>query len=147
MKSRDLSNLMWSEALSMLEQADRLQRQFFRAGSAAAQVWEPPVDVIETADALIVYVALPGVAADTLTIGVETDAITVSALRPFAGAATANARIHRVEIPYGRFERRLALPMHVLQLANRTLADGCLTLTFAKRVARSGDPRNRSSPR
>ena len=29
MTSRDLSRLMWSEALSLLEQADRLHRQFF----------------------------------------------------------------------------------------------------------------------
>jgi HSP20 family molecular chaperone IbpA len=148
MRSRDLSNLMWTEALSLLEQADRLQRQFFRAGSAESHVWEPPVDVIETADALIVHVALPGVAADTITIGIEPEAITVSALRPFAGAATASgARIHRVEIPYGRFARRIALPMQVLQLAGRTLADGCLTLTFAKRGTRGNEPRNRVTDR
>jgi len=147
MRSRDLSNLMWAEALSLLEQAERLQRQFFRVGSAQARVWEPPVDVVETADALIVHVALPGAAADTVTIGVEHDAITVSALRPFAGAAAPGARIHRVEIPYGRFERRIALPMQVLQLAGRALADGCLTLTFAKRAAPGGDPRNRADRR
>lgn len=137
MKSRDLSNLMWTEALSLLEQADRLQRQFFRVGASEAQVWEPPVDVVETADALMVQVALPGVAADTITIGIETDTLTVSALRPFAGAAAPSARIHRVEIPYGRFERRIALPMHALQLANRILADGCLTLIFTKRAPRA----------
>ena len=147
MRSRDLSNLMWNEALSLLEQADRLQRQFFRAGSAEIQVWEPPVDVVETADAVIVHVALPGVAAETITIGVEEDAITVSALRPFAGTAPSSARIHRVEIPYGRFERRIALPMHALQLAGRALADGCLTLTFAKRGARANSSRNRVGDR
>lgn len=137
MKSRDLSNVMWTEALSLLEQADRLQRQFFRVGATEAQVWEPPIDMAETADALMVQIALPGVAADTITIGIETDAVTISALRPFAGAAASSARIHRVEIPYGRFERRIALPMHVLQLAERRLADGCLTLIFAKRASRA----------
>ena len=60
MKSRDLSNLMWTEALSLLEQADRLQRQFFRVGTTEAQVWEPPIDMAETADALIVQVARMG---------------------------------------------------------------------------------------
>lgn len=147
MKSRDLSNLMWTEALSLLEQADRLQRQFFRVGSTEAQVWEPPVDVFETADALVVQVALPGVAADTITIGIEDDAITISALRPFAGAAASSSRIHRVEIPYGRFERRLALPMHILQLADRRHADGCLTLVFAKRAAQASESRHRANKR
>ena len=44
------------------------------------------------------------------------------------------ARIHRVEIPYGRFSRRVLLPNHRLELAGRRYADGCLTLTFAKRT-------------
>ena len=66
MRSRDARSWMWGEALSLLEQAERLQRQFFRMGSspAHAQVWEPPVDVVETADAVWVHVALPGAAAD-----------------------------------------------------------------------------------
>ncbi len=140
---RALTPWMLGEALSLLEQADRLQRQFFRMGSAEAHVWEPPVDIVETADSVIVHVALPGVAADSITIGVEPDAVTVSALRPFAGAAPGAARIHRVEIPYGRFQRRVALPMHALQFSGEALANGCLTLTFAKRAARALDPRFR----
>jgi HSP20 family protein len=135
MKSRDLRSLMWGEALSLLEQADRLHRQFFRLESttARAPAWEPPVDVIETADELIVHVALPGVPADAVAIGVEAGGVTISALRPFPARA-GGARIRRVEIPYGRFERRIALPMSALELIGRTLQDGCLTLTFAKRM-------------
>ncbi len=134
---------MLGEALSLLEQADRLQRQFFRLASAEGQVWEPPIDIVETADSLIVHVALPGVTADSITIGMEADAVTVSALRPFAAAAPGAARIHRVEIPYGRFQRRVELPMHALQFSGETLAGGCLTLTFAKRAASAVDPRSR----
>lgn len=124
---------MWGEALSLLEQAERLQRQFFRvAPSAAVRSWEPPIDVVETGDALQVHVALPGVGADSVAIGIERDAVTISALRPFP-ACDRGAHIHRLEIPYGRFERRIALPMHALELNGRTLANGLLTLTFAKR--------------
>jgi len=134
MRSRDFHNLMWGEALSLLEQAERLQRQFFRLESARAPApsWEPPIDVIETADALVVEVALPGVVADAVTIGMDAGGVTISALRAFP-AREGSARIRRVEIPYGRFERRIALPMHALELAGRTLRDGCLTLEFAKR--------------
>ena len=60
MNSRDFSRLMWSEALSMLEQADRLHRQFFQPAATQAPAWEPPVDVIESAEAVWVQVALPG---------------------------------------------------------------------------------------
>jgi HSP20 family protein len=135
MKSRDLRSLMWGEALSLLDQADRLQRQFFRLESARAQApsWEPPIDVVETADAVVINVALPGVPPDAVTIGVDAGGVTISALRAFP-AREHGARIRRVEIPYGRFERRIALPMQALELSARILQDGCLTLTLAKRM-------------
>ncbi|OGA30280.1 MAG: heat-shock protein Hsp20 [Betaproteobacteria bacterium RIFCSPLOWO2_02_FULL_65_24] len=137
MRSRDARSWMWGEALSLLEQAERLQRQFFRMGSspAHAQVWEPPVDVIETAQEVRVLVALPGVSPDAVAICAEPGAVIVSALRAFPECA--GARIHRVEIPYGRFERRIALPSH-MELAGRSLADGVLELVFRKRFDEQG---------
>ena len=136
MNSRDLSRLMWSEALSLLEQADRLHRQFIRPAAAEAPPWEPPVDIIETSDAVWVHVALPGAAADSVTVEVESAAITVSANRPFplgSSESECAARIHALEIPYGRFERRIGLPTQALSLAGRKLQDGCLTLIFSKK--------------
>lgn len=135
MNSRDLRSWMWAEALSMFDEAERLQRRFFRAGQEATQAsWEPPIDVIETAGALLLQIALPGVAEDSIVLVSEPGAITISALRPFAAGAGSGARIHRVEIPYGRFSRRVPLPSHRLELADQRYADGCLTLTFAKRM-------------
>lgn len=131
MKSRDLSSWMWADALSLLEQAERRQRQFFRTSSADAQYWEPPVDVVESEDAVIVHVALPGVPAAAIVVSFEPGAITVSGMRDFPAMRTA-ARIHRIEIPYGRFERRIPLCLHALEPAARELADGCLVLTFSK---------------
>ena len=134
MRSRDIHGLMWGEALSLLERAERLQRQFFRVGSAArAQVWEPPMDVLETPEGLRVHVALPGVAAESIVIGLEADAVAIAALRPFP-SGEGRERIHRLEIPYGRFERRIALPLHALELREKTFANGMLTLTFARRA-------------
>lgn len=129
MKSRDLSSWMWGDALSLLEQADRLRRQFFRTGSAVGG-WEPPVDVVETEDSIIVHVVLPGVPAARVAVSFEPDAITVSGVRRFP--APPAARIHRIEIPYGRFERRIPLPLHALEPASREVADGCLALMFRK---------------
>jgi HSP20 family protein len=136
MNSRDLSRLMWSEALSMLEQADRLHRQFFRPAAAHAPAWEPPVDVIESADAIWVQVALPGVDPASVTVGLEPDALTVSAQRSFprgSGDGGRTARIRALEIPYGRFQRRIGLPLQALTLASKRMQDGCLTLTFSRK--------------
>ena len=135
MTSRDLSNLMWGEALSLLEQADRLHRQFCRPVAAPAPAWEPPVDVIETADTVLVHVALPGADADSVLVELEPGAIAISAHRlfPLDASASQMARVHALEIPYGRFERRIGLPMQTLALTGRKLQDGCLTLTFSKK--------------
>ena len=122
----------WAEALTLLEQAERLQREFFRPAEAG-QTWEPPVDVFESAEALFVCVALPGVSPDAIVVGYEADSITVSALRAFPISAR-GARLHRVEIPYGRFFRRIELPCNRLEPAGRSFIDGCLTLAFRKRA-------------
>ena len=126
---------MWGEALSLMEQAERLQRQFFRMAPAShAYAWEPPADITESEDGFCVQVALPGVAPDALSVDIEPDAISISALRSFPECRS-GARIHRVEIPYGRFKRRIALPIHALELTERSLKDGVLTLVFS-RIAR-----------
>lgn len=130
MRSRDFSSWIWGDALSLLENARRLQRDVLRAGSTDAPHWEPPVDVIETASAVLVYVALPGVPADTLVVAFDPGGITVTGVRPMPCAA--NARIHRFEIPYGRFRRRIALPLHALAPESSELANGCLILTLNK---------------
>jgi HSP20 family molecular chaperone IbpA len=124
---------MLGEALSMLDRAERLQRQFF---THAVDAWEPPVDILETQTGLEVHVALPGVAADSITIALDAGGVSVSALRSFPCRET-GAHLHRIEIPYGRFERRIALPLEdpymPIELAARRFADGVLTLTFRKK--------------
>ncbi|HEX4597221.1 MAG TPA: Hsp20/alpha crystallin family protein [Burkholderiaceae bacterium] len=130
MGPRDLSTWMWGDALSVLEQAERLHRQFVRASLTEARCWEPPVDVVESDTEVTVQVALPGVPAVAVVVGLDPDGITVSGLRAFP--ASPAARIHRIEIPYGRFQRRIPLPMHALEPSAQQLIDGCLLLTFTK---------------
>jgi HSP20 family molecular chaperone IbpA len=133
MKVRDPTLWMWGEALDMLDRADRLHRQFFLLGAArnASPTWEPPVDIFETEDRFVIMVALPGVRADGLAIELEAGAIVVRGQRRLPSLGP-TCRIHRLELPYGRFERRIELPPRQLQLGERSLADGCLTLALTK---------------
>jgi len=136
MTANDLTRLMWSDALSLLDRAERLQRQFIRPAATRRPAWEPPVDVVETAQTLRVTVALPGVEPGSIAVAMEPEAITVTAHRAFAVSAVDNAhsaRIHSLEIPHGRFERRIGLPMRTLSLVKQNLQDGCLSLIFGKK--------------
>jgi HSP20 family molecular chaperone IbpA len=124
---------MWNEALSMLDRADRLHRQFF---THATHSWEPPVDVVELPDEIRMHIALPGVDPDSITLAVEAGGLTISALRAFPCREN-GAHIHRIEIPYGRFERRIQIalddPYQPVELAGKALSNGILTLTFRKK--------------
>jgi HSP20 family protein len=43
---------------------------------------------------------------------------------------SSGAAIHRLEIPYGRFERRIPLPPGNYRLHEQFLEDGCLVLVL-----------------
>jgi HSP20 family protein len=133
MKVRDPTGWMWGEALEMLERADRIQRQFCQLGAqrGGAPVWEPPVDIFETEQQIIVLAALPGVSADQLSIALDGAALVVRGQRAMPDLGH-SARIHRVELPYGRFERRIELPARQLRLGQPSLRDGCLVLVLQK---------------
>ena len=128
---RDPKNQMWAEACAMLKQAEALQRQFFEPSQGArAARWEPPVDVFETERQLWIIAALPGVAPEAVRVEIEGPTLIIAGLRPLPSKGR-NANIVRLEIPYGRFERRITLSPR-LRLSERELANGCLVLTFAK---------------
>ena len=48
------------------------------------------------------------------------------------------AVIHRLELPQGRFERRLRLPAGRYSTVRRAAVDGCLLITLAKAGASRG---------
>jgi len=132
MKVRDPTGWMWGEALELLERADRMQRQFFQLGAhRECPVWEPPVDVFETERQVVVLVALPGVSSEQLLIALEGPVLTVRGQRGMPDLGH-SALIHRIELPYGRFERRIDLPAARLTLGQRQLSDGCLVMFLDK---------------
>jgi HSP20 family protein len=132
MAARDVQVWMWSEAVEMLARAERLHRQSFRLRSSVrAPAWEPPADVLETAREILVIVALPGVAADKVEVTIEDGAVTVVGVRA-APAALRDAVIHRLELPQGRFERRVPLPAGSYRNVTRRAVDGCLVISLEK---------------
>ena len=127
----DPPDWLLSEAVEMLVRAERLQRQFFRLQDANARspAWEPPIDVLETEDELLVVVALPGVDPEQVEAVIEDGALVVAGRRVLPGELS-TAVIHRMELPQGRFERRIALPGGRYDSVLRFALHGCLLISL-----------------
>lgn len=133
MSARNPTDWMWAQAYELIAQAERMQRQFFRltATERAEASWEPPVNVFEDESEVVIVVALPGVPADRIEVTSEPGALVIRAESavPFTGSSRA---VRRLEIPYGYFERRVALPEVQLEAGTRELTHGCLILRLRK---------------
>ena len=129
----DPAQWMWAEACDLISQADRMHRQFFRlVSSAPAQaMWEPPVDVYEDEEGLLVVVAMPGVPAERVEVMSEPGVLVVRGERPLPFAGTPLA-VRHLEIPYGYFERRIALPPGRFEASANELTHGCLVLRLSR---------------
>ena len=123
---------MWADALEMLTRAERLHQQTFRPRAQAARgTWEPPVDVIETESEVVVVAALPGVRADHAQAVISDSFLIISGRRTLPPELR-TAVIHRLELPQGLFERRVAIPPGRYGSVHRTSVDGCLVVHLLK---------------
>jgi len=130
MSKNDPINWMLSEAIGSLARAERLHRQFFRLQDAGGPCWEPPIDVLETDEELLILVALPGVEPDQVEAIVENGVLMISGNRTLPEELR-NARIHRLELPQGRFQRRIVLPRGRYAIS-RFAVNGCIAFRLAK---------------
>ena len=123
---------MWAEACALIDRAEQLRRQFFEPARPGAMHvrWEPPVDVFETERDVCIIAALPGVAPEDICVEMEGNTLIIVGVRPLPKRGP-HAQILRLEIPYGRFERRVTLSPR-LELADREVKNGCLVLTLTK---------------
>lgn len=132
MRNDDSSDWMWADALAALTRAERLHRHFFEPRRASRQLaWEPPVDVLELAGEVLIFVALPGVDAEHVETVIEGGSLVVTGRRVLPPQLR-TAVIHRLELPQGRFERRVPLPAGAYSAARRSVANGCLVISLKK---------------
>lgn len=133
MPSNDPRQWMWDEALDALARAERLHRRLFRPPVAQAPrpLWEPPIDVLETELEVVIIAALPGVPEQTLAVAIDDGALVLAGERP-PPRELRTAIIHRLELPQGRFERRIPLPAGRYDDVRHCTEDGCLIIRLRK---------------
>ena len=133
MAPNDPADWMLSEALNALARAERMHGQFFRIRSDTGTQeprWEPPIDVLETEHEVLVFVALPGVDPDQVEAVIDDGSLVVAGRRALP-AELRDAVIHRLELPQGRFERRIRLPAGRYTV-RRFATNGCVVFSLAK---------------
>jgi HSP20 family molecular chaperone IbpA len=125
--------LTWSEALDLLNQAERMHRRLFAPcpPNARKPAWEPPIDLIETEREVIVYAALPGADPKTVEVRIEDGVLVIAGERPIPAEFRA-AIIHRLELPQGGFLRRIALPPGRYGSARLAHVNNCLVIRLTK---------------
>jgi HSP20 family protein len=132
MSTKDPINWMLSNAIETLARAERLHQQFLNLRPTSEPSWEPPIDVLETDREVLILIALPGVDPDEVIAVIDKGMLVVSGHRVFP-AELRNARILRLELPQGRFERRIPLPLGRYSIT-RFAANGCIGLRLTKSV-------------
>ena len=90
---------------------NRLFDGFFntRPANGARQRWIPAMDLVETADALVLKADLPGLTEDDVEIEVKDSVLTISGERK-SESEEKKEGYHRVERSHGSFSRSLTLP-------------------------------------
>jgi HSP20 family protein len=133
MRASDPRSWMWSEAIDLLVQAERLHRQMFRPQRTEAlrPTWEPPVDVFETEQEVVVFTALPGVDPETAETVIDDGDLVISGRRVLPPQLS-HAAIHRLELPQGSFQRRVRIPAGRYDDVRRSSWNGCLVITLHK---------------
>ena len=112
---------------------DRFVDEFFGGAQAPAAAWLPPVDIVETPEALELRADMPGLKASDLDIKVENGVLTIRGDRKDEDESK-GATYHTYERRYGSFARSFALPKLVdAENVKARYVDGVLTVTLAKK--------------
>lgn len=141
MSAHDWDFIIWQRANDLLQQAERIHRNFlqvaagarYRASHGRTPSWEPPVNVVETDESLWVISALAGVAVDPVDVRLEGRDLVIAGERPLPKCCY-DGELKLWEIPLGRFERRVTLVggENPLLLGNISFQDGLLIIELRK---------------
>ena len=141
MAAHDWDFIMWQRANDLLQQAERIRKNFLQVAASAryrAQYgrtprWEPPVNVVETDEGVWVLSALAGVAVDRVEVRLEGRDVVIAGDRPLPECCH-DGELKLWEIPLGRFERRVTLVGNEkpLLLGNISFHDGLLIIELRK---------------
>lgn len=125
----------FDELTTLRNRMDRLMARVGNEGDEAlfAAKWTPAADVVETKDAIVIKVELPGMTEKDLAIEIENGVLTLRGERKLE-KETDEKGYRRIERAYGSFVRAFTLPPNVDgEKITAAFANGLLELEIPKK--------------
>ena len=114
--------------------------------AAPPSTWRPCCDMLETADAIIVEMELPGMQREEVHVDVQGDRLRIAGERRLTTQHQGH-NVHYLERHFGHFERQLVLPHSVDRDAIRAdFSNGVLVLTLPKRSVEQEETSRERNP-
>ncbi len=96
-------------------------------------IWQPPVDIFEDAESLIIKAEHPGIDQKDIDVRIEDNTLTLRGERR-QDQDIRKENYHRIERYYGSFQRSFALPTTIDQEKVKATCDrGVLTIVLPKK--------------
>lgn len=137
---RNYRDILRQMELEMQRLSDDALLSVFGTLGATERFWQPPVDLCETEDALVVKAEIAGVQPDRINVSLSADdrMLVISGIRAEdEEERRARVRCYQLEIYYGPFERHVTLPPDILidrDNISASYRNGVLTVRLPKRV-------------
>jgi HSP20 family protein len=118
------------------EQIHRLMGDVFRdirpLGYQQERCFNPPMDIYETEDNLVVVMEVAGMNAEDFHVTFEKELLSISGVRT-ESSSHRKSRLHQMEIDYGKFQRTLRIPFPLrTDEFKATYRQGFLIITVPK---------------
>jgi HSP20 family protein len=121
--------IMQQEMVQLLDQFAQRKPPMVRFAPSA---WEPPIDMYETADNVVVVAELAGVTQEEVRISVHAKTLIIRGERKEKQAGS-HRTYYQMEISTGLFERGVLLPVAVdAEQATASYNDGILEIVLPK---------------
>jgi HSP20 family protein len=138
-KEAVMKMMRWDPFRELEDMSTRLNRFFGQVPARATEEegaffadWSPAVDVEETDKEYLIKADLPAVKKEDVKVGIEEGILTVQGERK-QEKEEKNKRFHRMERSYGKFVRRMSVPMDVdQQKVAAEFKDGVLNVHLPK---------------
>uniref|UniRef100_A0A831U1V9 Hsp20/alpha crystallin family protein n=1 Tax=Geobacter metallireducens TaxID=28232 RepID=A0A831U1V9_GEOME len=96
-------------------------------------VWQPPVDIFEDENGIVIKAELPGIDQKDIEVRIEDNTLTIRGERKH-DQEVKKENYHRVERYYGSFQRSFSLPATIDRETVKAFCDkGILTITLPRR--------------